>query len=43
MVHQGRVAGVWEAKSGKVTVDLLEDVPAAALAAETERIAGLLA
>ncbi|MGV9774497.1 winged helix DNA-binding domain-containing protein [Streptosporangium sp. NPDC003464] len=43
VVHQGRVAGVWEAKNGEITLDLLEDVPAAALAAETRRVAALLA
>ncbi|GGL18704.1 winged helix DNA-binding domain-containing protein [Planomonospora parontospora] len=42
VVHRGRVAGVWEAKNGEVTVELFEDVPAAALSAETERVKALL-
>ncbi|MFC4061117.1 winged helix DNA-binding domain-containing protein [Planomonospora corallina] len=42
VVHRGRVAGVWEAKNGEVAVELFEDVPAAALAAETERVRALL-
>ncbi|MFF5208134.1 winged helix DNA-binding domain-containing protein [Streptosporangium sp. NPDC000396] len=42
VIYQGRVAGVWEAKNGEITFDLLEDVPTAALAAETERVANLL-
>ncbi|GHE41398.1 hypothetical protein GCM10017673_49600 [Streptosporangium violaceochromogenes] len=41
VIHRGRVAGVWEAKDGEITFDLLEEVPAAALAAEAERVRGL--
>lgn len=42
VVHRGRVAGVWEAKNGEIAFDLLEDVPADALAAEARRVAALL-
>lgn len=42
MIHRGRVAGIWQAKNGEITFDPLEDVPAAALAAETERVTRLL-
>ncbi|WP_433241677.1 winged helix DNA-binding domain-containing protein [Streptosporangium sp. CA-135522] len=42
VIHRGRVAGVWEAKNGEITFDLLEEVPASALTAETRRLAGLL-
>ncbi|GAA3440972.1 winged helix DNA-binding domain-containing protein [Planomonospora venezuelensis] len=42
VVHRGRVAGVWEARDGAITLDLFEDVPSAPLKAETERVAGLL-
>jgi Winged helix DNA-binding domain len=42
VIHEGRVAGIWEAKDKKIVVDLLEEVPAAALAAETERVSELL-
>ncbi|MFI6886262.1 hypothetical protein [Streptosporangium canum] len=42
VVHRGRVAGVWEAKNGELAFDLLEDVPADALAAEARRVAALL-
>ncbi|GAA4190902.1 winged helix DNA-binding domain-containing protein [Streptosporangium oxazolinicum] len=41
VIHEGRVAGVWEARDGKITVDLLEEVPVAALAAEIERVSAL--
>jgi hypothetical protein len=43
VIHQGRVAGVWEAKNGEIAFDLFETVPAAALATETERVRRLLA
>ncbi len=42
VIHRGRVVGVWEAKGGRITLDLLEEVPAAALAEETERVTSLL-
>ncbi|MGV9328848.1 winged helix DNA-binding domain-containing protein [Streptosporangium sandarakinum] len=42
VVHQGRVAGVWEAKDGGIALDLFEDVPAAPLAAAVERVEALL-
>ncbi|GAA4586518.1 winged helix DNA-binding domain-containing protein [Planotetraspora phitsanulokensis] len=41
VVFQGRVAGVWEAKGGEIVHELFEDVPAAALARETSRVAAL--
>ncbi|MFD0891012.1 DNA glycosylase AlkZ-like family protein, partial [Streptosporangium algeriense] len=42
VVHQGRVTGVWQARDGVIDLDLFEEVPAAALAQETERVAALL-
>ncbi|MEV8632250.1 winged helix DNA-binding domain-containing protein [Streptosporangium sp. NPDC051023] len=42
VIHQGRVAGVWEAKNGRIAFDLLEEVPPAALAGESERVSSLL-
>ncbi|MFG2003226.1 winged helix DNA-binding domain-containing protein [Spirillospora sp. NPDC048911] len=42
VLHEGRVAGVWEAKNGDITVTPFEDVPAKPLAAEIERITPLL-
>ncbi|XVQ83631.1 winged helix DNA-binding domain-containing protein [Microbispora siamensis] len=42
VVHQGRVAGVWEAKEGRPVVELFEPVPEHLLAAESDRIAMLL-
>ncbi|GAA3127578.1 winged helix DNA-binding domain-containing protein [Streptosporangium carneum] len=42
VIHQGRVAGVWEAKEGRITLDLLEEVPRAALTEEVERVTALL-
>ncbi|MBB4916298.1 winged helix DNA-binding domain-containing protein [Streptosporangium saharense] len=42
VVHQGRVTGVWQVKDGVIDLDLLEEVPAAALAQEIERVAALL-
>ncbi|WP_174554108.1 hypothetical protein [Microtetraspora fusca] len=42
VVHRGRVAGVWEAKDGRLAVELAEPVPQAPLQAAAERIAALL-
>ncbi|MEV7010314.1 winged helix DNA-binding domain-containing protein [Streptosporangium sp. NPDC051022] len=42
VIHRGRVAGVWEAKNGRITFDLMEDVPSTALAEEAERVTWLL-
>jgi hypothetical protein len=41
-VSDGRLAGLWRTKAGKVTVEKLGPLPAAALEAETERVAELL-
>ncbi|WP_043614573.1 winged helix DNA-binding domain-containing protein [Nonomuraea candida] len=43
VVHEGRVAGVWEAKGGKVTLDLAEPVPRGPLDAAVGRMRELLA
>ncbi|MGI5489197.1 winged helix DNA-binding domain-containing protein [Microtetraspora malaysiensis] len=42
VVHRGRVAGVWEAKDGRLAVELAEPVPRAPLQAAAERVAALL-
>ncbi|WP_329521685.1 winged helix DNA-binding domain-containing protein [Spirillospora sp. NBC_01491] len=42
LLHEGRVAGVWEPKDGDVVVTTFEDVPAAPLAAEIARLRPLL-
>ncbi|WP_432924181.1 winged helix DNA-binding domain-containing protein [Microbispora sp. CA-135349] len=42
VIHQGRVAGVWEPKEGRPVVELFEPVPERLLAAETDRVAALL-
>ncbi|GAA0850305.1 winged helix DNA-binding domain-containing protein [Streptosporangium amethystogenes subsp. fukuiense] len=42
VIHEGRVVGIWKTEDKEIVVDLLEEVPAAALAAETERVSGLL-
>jgi hypothetical protein len=43
VVHRGRVAGVWEAKAGRITLDLFEPVPEEPLAAAVSRTRALLA
>ncbi|QKG21209.1 winged helix DNA-binding domain-containing protein [Actinomadura verrucosospora] len=43
VVHEGRVAGVWEAKDGDLAVTPFEDLPAGPLEAETARMRSLLA
>ncbi|MEU4575790.1 winged helix DNA-binding domain-containing protein [Nonomuraea sp. NPDC023979] len=43
VLHQGRVAGVWEAKAGRVTADLFEPVPGDPLAAAVSRAEKLIA
>jgi hypothetical protein len=43
LLHEGRVAGVWEPKDGDVVVTAFEDVPAEPLAAEIARLRPLLA
>ncbi|MBO2459193.1 winged helix DNA-binding domain-containing protein [Actinomadura violacea] len=43
VVHEGRVAGVWEAKDGDLAVTPFEDLPAGPLEAETARMRLLLA
>ncbi|TDC82850.1 winged helix DNA-binding domain-containing protein [Actinomadura sp. 7K507] len=42
VLHEGRVAGVWEAKDGDVAVTPFEDVPAAPLQDEVRRLVPLL-
>ncbi|MBB5135186.1 hypothetical protein HNP84_004922 [Thermocatellispora tengchongensis] len=42
VVYRGRIAGVWEAKSGKLAFELFEDVPAGPLADEADRVSALL-
>ncbi|GAA2583897.1 winged helix DNA-binding domain-containing protein [Actinomadura fulvescens] len=42
VLHEGRVAGVWEAKNGDVLVTPFEDIPAKPLATEVARITPLL-
>ncbi|WP_240506727.1 DNA glycosylase AlkZ-like family protein [Thermoactinospora rubra] len=42
VVHRGRVVGVWEAKDGRVGLDLLEEVPQDRLAAAVARVEALL-
>ncbi len=42
VVYRGRVAGVWEARDGRLTADLVEPVPGEPLRAAAERIAALL-
>ncbi|MEV0619187.1 crosslink repair DNA glycosylase YcaQ family protein [Nonomuraea sp. NPDC050404] len=41
VVHEGRVAGVWEAKGGDLTLDLAAPVPRAALDAAVARMLAL--
>ncbi|GAA3926679.1 winged helix DNA-binding domain-containing protein [Actinomadura viridis] len=43
VLYEGRVAGVWEAGDGGVTVTPFEDIPAAALDEEIARLRDLLA
>jgi hypothetical protein len=43
VVHRGRVAGVWEAKNGRVTTDLFEPVPETLLDAAISRVRSVLA
>ncbi|MER6946049.1 winged helix DNA-binding domain-containing protein [Nonomuraea sp. NPDC000554] len=43
VVHEGRVAGVWEPKNSRVALELFEDVPQEALQTAVERIESLLA
>ncbi|GAA3584902.1 winged helix DNA-binding domain-containing protein [Nonomuraea rosea] len=42
VVHEGRVAGVWETKSGEITLDLAAPVPQAPLDAAVTRMSALL-
>ncbi|MGN9845613.1 winged helix DNA-binding domain-containing protein [Nonomuraea sp. H19] len=42
VVHEGRVAGVWEAKNGEITLDLATPVPQAALDEAVARVRALL-
>lgn len=42
VVHQGRVAGVWEPKEGTVRLDLFEEVPREPLDAAVARLEALL-
>jgi len=42
VVHEGRVAGVWEAKDGDIAVTAFEDVPKGPLADAVERVRTLL-
>ncbi|MFA1545823.1 winged helix DNA-binding domain-containing protein [Actinomadura chokoriensis] len=42
VLHEGRVAGVWEAQAGSVAVTVFEDVPAGPLKDEVDRVASLL-
>jgi hypothetical protein len=42
VVHEGRVAGVWEAKGGDITLDLAAPVPPAPLDAAVSRMRELL-
>lgn len=41
VLHQGRVAGVWEAKNGDLTVTAFEDIPAGPLKEEIDRVSSL--
>lgn len=43
VLHEGRVAGVWEAKDGNPAVTAFEDLPAGPLEAERDRLGRLLA
>ncbi|WP_067482910.1 winged helix DNA-binding domain-containing protein [Actinomadura hibisca] len=43
VLHEGRVAGVWEPKDGDVSVTPFEEIPPAPLAAEIDRLRPLLA
>ncbi|MFG3440772.1 winged helix DNA-binding domain-containing protein [Nonomuraea sp. NPDC047897] len=43
VLHDGRVAGVWEPKDGRAVVELFEPVPQAALDAAVARVEALLA
>ncbi|WP_433517048.1 DNA glycosylase AlkZ-like family protein [Nonomuraea sp. CA-143628] len=43
IVHRGRVAGVWEAKNGRITTDLFESVPEKPLDDAISRVRSLLA
>ncbi|MDF5755381.1 winged helix DNA-binding domain-containing protein [Spongiactinospora sp. TRM90649] len=43
VVYRGRVAGVWEAKSGRPVFDLFEEVPEPLLTPAADRISALLA
>ncbi|WP_228010515.1 DNA glycosylase AlkZ-like family protein [Nonomuraea phyllanthi] len=42
VVHEGRVAGVWEARDGRLTVDLAHPVPQASLDEALARVHALL-
>ncbi|MFC0042130.1 DNA glycosylase AlkZ-like family protein [Actinomadura rayongensis] len=42
VLHEGRVAGVWEAKDGDVAVTTFTDVPADPLGTEVDRVRALL-
>ena len=42
VLYEGRVAGVWDAADGEVTVTPFEDIPAAPLKEELDRLAPLL-
>jgi hypothetical protein len=42
VIHQGRVAGVWEATNGRIDVTPFEALPEDALQAERDRITALL-
>ncbi|GAA4073205.1 winged helix DNA-binding domain-containing protein [Actinomadura miaoliensis] len=42
VLHEGRVAGTWEAKDGEVSVTPFEDVPADLLETEVARVRSLL-
>ncbi|WP_019631076.1 winged helix DNA-binding domain-containing protein [Actinomadura atramentaria] len=41
ILHEGRVAGVWDEKDGEIAVKAFEELPAAALAAEIDRVRSL--
>ncbi|SEG42513.1 Winged helix DNA-binding domain-containing protein [Nonomuraea solani] len=43
VVHEGRVAGTWEAKGGEIALDLAEPVPQAPLDAAVARVRALVA
>lgn len=42
VLHQGRVAGVWDAKDGDIAVTAFEDIPSALLKDATDRMSALL-